>query len=474
MTKLDKPFTILPALVFLALVAIYRDGLGLLAYVVLGASLVLIPFGARIDRRLGLFAAVAFLFVATGMLQTWNVSLQILNIGILSAIMALGVNMQWGYAGLFSTGIMGSVALGGLAVVIMSAEPVPEAWAAGGPQLILGLLAGVAGIATAIFAYGRLRGKKRTLVTAAVLLLGFILYREILDPAVTAVESFNAATAGNIGGFGLNSLWAWPVGGLLAAAVAWAIGKTALGLRSDYLAIATLGIAEIILSVIKNEDWLARGVKNFINLPRPWPVPYEVDLQTDPGFLNFAAQLGGDPVTVSTLSVKLLYTLVFGIVLVAVLLLSERALHSPWGRMMRAIRDNEVSAAAMGKDVKHRHLQVFIIGSAVVGIAGAMLTSMEGQLTPSAYSPLRFTFLIWVMVIAGGSGNNLGAVLGGLLIGWLWLIVENAGPVLLYPLRDVLSSDTINLFAAQLRLITLGTILLLVLRFAPKGLIPEK
>lgn len=473
MAKLDKTFTILPALVFLALVAIYRDGLGLMSYLVLGASLVLIPLGARIDRRVALFAAVGFLFVATGMLQTWNVSLQILNIGILSAIMALGVNMQWGYAGLFSTGIMGSVALGGLAVVIMSANPVPEAWAAGGPRLIMGLVAGVAGIALAILTYSRVK-TRRIFWTAVVLLAGFMVYREILDPAVTAVESFNAATAGNIGGFGLNSLWAWPVGGLLAAAVAWAIGKTALGLRSDYLAIATLGIAEIILSVIKNEDWLARGVKNFINLPRPWPVPYEVDLQTNPEFLSFAASIGGDPVTTSTLTVKLLYTLIFGLVLVAVLVLSERALHSPWGRMMRAIRDNEVSAAAMGKDVKHRHLQVFIIGSAVVGIAGAMLTSMEGQLTPSAYSPLRFTFLIWVMVIVGGSGNNLGAVLGGLLIGWLWLIVENAGPVLLYPLRDVLSSDTINLFAAQLRLITLGTILLLVLRFAPKGLIPEK
>ena len=115
--------------------------------------------------------------------------------------------------------------------------------------------------------------------------------------------------------------------------------------------------------------------------------------------------------------------------LLVLIWLSERALNSPWGRMMRAIRDNEVSAAAMGKDVTRRHLQIFIIGSAVVGLAGAMLTSMEGQLTPSNYSPLRFTFLIWVMVIVGGSGNNWGSVLGGLLLGWLWLIVENAGPV---------------------------------------------
>ena len=121
--------------------------------------------------------------------------------------------------------------------------------------------------------------------------------------------------------------------------------------------------------------------------------------------------------------------LIFGLVLLALIWLSERMLNSPWGRMMRAIRDNEVAASAMGKNVTARHLQIFIIGSAVVGMAGAMLTSMEGQLTPGNYSPLRFTFLIWVMVIVGGSGNNWGAVLGGLLLGWLWLIVENAGPM---------------------------------------------
>jgi len=81
----------------------------------------------------------------------------------------------------------------------------------------------------------------------------------------------------------------------------------------------------------------------------------------------------------------------------------------------------------MGKDVTARHLQVFILGSAVVGIAGAMMTTLDGQLTPGTYNPLRFTFLIWVMVIVGGSGNNWGAVLGGFLIWWLWVMVEPIG-----------------------------------------------
>jgi branched-chain amino acid transport system permease protein len=431
------------------------------------------------QRNLLLFAGVGLLFVATGLFQSWNLSLQILNIGILSAIMALGVNMQWGYAGLFSTGIMGSVALGGLAVVLVSGKPVPEGWAAGGPQLLLSLAFGVAAIAAAVIAYTRMaKGRTRNLVVAAMLIGGFYAFRALFDPASMAIEAFNPATAGNIGGLGLPSLIAWPVGGLMAAIAAWAIGKVALGLRSDYLAIATLGIAEIVLAVMKNEDWLARGVKNLLELPRPWPVPYEVDLQKNPEFLSFVANYGWDPITSSTILVKLLYLLIFGLVLLAVIWLSERALNSPWGRMMRAIRDNEIAASAMGKNVTKRHLQIFIIGSAVVGIAGAMLTSMEGQLTPGNYSPLRFTFLIWVMVIVGGSGNNWGSVLGGLLIGWLWLIVENAGPVfmgyLTMPLADgALKAHLID-GAPHLRLLTLGVVLLLVLRFSPRGLIPEK
>ena len=430
-------------------------------------------------RNLLLFAGVALLFVFTGIFQSWNLSLQILNIGILSAIMALGVNMQWGYAGLFSTGIMASVALGGLAVVLISAQPVPDAWAAGGPRLLFSLVLGAAAIALAVVVYGRMaRGRARNLTVSLILLAGFIAFRMLFDGASVAVEAFNPATAGNLGGLGLPSLWAWPVGGVLAAAAAWAIGKTSLGLREDYLAIATLGIAEIVLAVMKNEDWLARGVKNVISLPRPWPVPYEVDLQKDAGFLELVQNWGMDPVGASTILVKLMYMVMFGAVLLFVVWLSERALNSPWGRMMRAIRDNEVAASAMGKDVTRRHLQIFIIGSAVVGIAGAMLTSMEGQLTPGAYTPLRFTFLVWVMVIVGGSGNNWGAVLGGLLIGWLWLIVENAGPTFMGlvvsgmepgPLRAHLVES-----AAHLRLLTLGVILLLVLRFSPRGLIPEK
>ena len=119
---------------------------------------------------------------------------------------------------------------------------------------------------------------------------------------------------------------------------------------------------------------------------------------------------GFDPITASSVTVKLSYAALFTIVLLALIWLTQAALNSPWGRMMRAIRDNEVSAEAMGKDVTARHLQVFILGSAICGLAGAMMTTLDGQLTPGAYQPLRFTFLVWVMVIVGGSGQQLGAL----------------------------------------------------------------
>lgn len=170
-------------------------------------------------------------------------------------------------------------------------------------------------------------GRKRSLVTLVLLTGGFFLFRWVFDGGVQAIESIDSAATGYLGGLGLPVLLAWPVGGLLAAGAAWIIGKTALGLRSDYLAIATLGIAEIVIAVLKNEEWLSRGVKNVNGLPRP--VPREIDLQTDPAFAERALELGIDPVTASTLYVKLGYAGLFAIVLVILLILAQRARHSP-------------------------------------------------------------------------------------------------------------------------------------------------
>ena len=108
-----------------------------------------------------------------------------------------------------------------------------------------------------------------------------------------------------------------------------------------------------------------------------------------------------------------------------------------------------------------------------------MMTTLDSQLTPGTYNPLRFTFLIWVMVIVGGSGNNFGSVLGGLLVWFLWIKVEPMGVMLIELVTSGMSEDSglrahLLESAAHMRLFTMGLVLLLVLRFSPRGLIPEK
>lgn len=441
------------------------------------------------------FAFIGVLFLIIGFVQSWSVSLGIFNLCLISAVMALGVNMQWGYAGLLNVGVMGFAALGGLSVVLVSRAPVADAWAAGTANLALALICFVITIVSMRFLYKRWpRGQRRAWAMAATLIGGLFMTRYFLDPAVTSIEAVEPAKTGFLGGMGLPVLFSWAVGGLFAAGAAWLIGKVALGLRADYLAIATLGISEIIVAILKNEDWLTRGVKNVTGLARP--VPYEIELQNSAWFVDFIARWNAAGLSSlnqadravalkqyvidgSSIFVKLCYTGLFASVLVIILLLSVRALNSPWGRMMRAIRDNEVAAGAMGKNVTRRHLQIFVIGSAVIGIAGAMLTTLDGQFTPTTYNPLRYTFLIWVMVIVGGSGNNMGAVLGGFLIWLVWIEAEPVGVWLMEtatawmehgdPVREHLIRN-----AQHMRLFFMGFVLLLVLRYSPGGLLPEQ
>jgi len=431
------------------------------------------------NRNVYMFFIMALLFVAVGLIQSWQSSLQVLQFCLISAIMALGLNMQWGYAGLLNVGVMGFAALGGLAATLISIPPVEGAIAAGGNGILIGLFVSAVTVGFITLTYYKTSGTTRKLLITLIGIVGYFSARYFFDPSVSAIEAYDSAGTGNIGGLNLPIMISWIVGGMLAAIFAWLIGKIALGLRSDYLAIATLGISEIIIFILKNEDWLTRGVKNVNGLPRPFLVPYEVDIQQSPFYQDIAASLGMSVIDFSSIFVKLAYCSLFAIVLIFLIWLSERALNSPWGRMMRAIRDNETAAEAMGKDIKKRHLQVFIMGSAIIGVAGAMLTTVDGLFTPTAYQPLRFTFLIWVMVIVGGSGNNWGAVLGGFVIWFFWIQAEPIGLWLMDVITSGLAEDSelrIHLLksAAHMRLMTMGIVLLLVLRFTPRGLIPEK
>lgn len=431
------------------------------------------------NRVYVLFAAMFICFLCTGVFQSWSVALAIFNLCLITAVMALGQNIQWGFAGLLNVGTMGFAALGGLTALLVSVPPVNEAWIIGGRRVFGSLVL----LAIAIWFVRNYLNKfwsssrKGWLVGVAFIILIYTCLRLIMGPAIRSIESINPALTGFLGGMGLPIIFSWVVAGLVAAGAAFCIGRISLGLRGDYLAIATLGISEIIVAFLKNEEWLTRGVKNVTGLPRP--VPYEVDLQNTQWFLSLADLINANVIDLSSIFVKLLYAILFAMVLLVILWFSERALQSPWGRMMRAIRDNASAASAMGKDVKTEYLRVFVLGSAVVGIAGAMLTTFEGQFTPGTYQPLRFTFVILVMVIVGGSGNNFGSILGAFLVWFLWIQSEPLGLWLIGSITEELSSE--NFFkshllqgAAHMRMIVMGSILLLVLRFSPQGLLPER
>jgi len=446
-------------------------------------------------RPYTVFGIMAALLIFVGTTQSWGVSLTIINMCIISAIMTLGVNIQWGYAGLFNVGIMGFCALGGAAAVLVSSDPVAEAQSAGGTGMALALLSLVGGCAL-VFILHKLWGTRplRKSVTFIAALAVYFLARHFYDPASAAIEAVNPAKTGFLGGLGLPVAFSWLVGGLFAAGAAWLIGKVTLGLRTDYLAIATLGIAEIIVALLKNEEWLTRGAKNVTGLDRP--VPYELDLQQANWFIELVTKFNADLLSglagdersavlkslvmdASGIFVKLCYAGLFLAVLLILFALAQLALNSPWGRMVRAIRDNETAAGAMGKNVKARHLQIFVIGSAVVGIAGAMMTTLDGQFTPGTYNPLRYTFLIWVMVIVGGSGNNLGSILGGFLVWFIWIEAEPLGNWMMSVMTSGLdpASELRNHLigsAQYMRLMVMGGVLLIVLRFSPSGILPER
>jgi branched-chain amino acid transport system permease protein len=452
-----------------------------------------------VRKNLNIIAAYSImmgLIILVGIFQSWNVALSIFNLCLISAVMTMGANIQWGYAGLINFGIMGYTALGGLAAVLISVDPVQEAWRAGGFDILMCLWLIIVMVLAIRFILKHFeKSKFRTYGIAAIIVAGIVIIRITAEPGIEAIEGVNPAKTGFLGGFGLPIIFSWIVGAFFAGGLAFIVGKVALGLRADYLAIATLLISEIVIAIIKHEDWLTRGVKNVIGLKRP--APYEVDLQTTEWFINLVERFNSGKLALisnladrqaalnqlviegSSVFVKLCYSGLFLVIVIILLILTQKALYSPWGRMMRAIRDNEEAANAMGKNVVKQHLLIFILGSAIVGIAGAMLVTQDGLFTPGSYRPMRYTFLIWVMVIVGGSGNNFGAILGGFVVWFLWI---EAAPIALFLINFFTSGiPETNALKAHLiesvpyfRFLMMGLGLLLIMRFRPKGILPEK
>lgn len=295
-----------------------------------------------------------------------------LIIVLVFAVATLGLNLQWGFTGLFNAGVVGFFAVGGYALAILTGPPRPE------------------------------------------LLGGFGL------PFVVGLAGAMAASA-------------------LAALL---VGLATIRLREDYLAIATFGIAVAIQLVALNWEGLTGGNLGISAIPRPLAWAFESPFTYNVFYLGLAA-----------VTVGLAYWAL------------ERIVRSPWGRVLKAIREDETAAVALGKDARVFRLQAFILGSATIGLAGALYVGFVGYVSPFDFLPI-VTFQVWTMLIVGGSGNNRGAVVGALVVWALW---SGSGTLVA---RWVPSEFQTQGGAVQVILI--GLVLSLTLLFRPRGLIGEE
>ncbi|HIC85816.1 MAG TPA: branched-chain amino acid ABC transporter permease [Desulfobacterales bacterium] len=294
------------------------------------------------------------------------------------SIFCLGLNIQWGYTGLFNIGIAGFFCIGAYTSALIT-TPKPTGVYARYVQQLFGL--------------------------DMPFLVGLI----------------GAALACGI--------------------VAYLIGIPTLRLREDYLAIATLGIAETIRLIFNNEQWLANGPRGLMGLPQP------LSGLVDPKHYNY------------------IYLGIVIIVMLIIYLLIERGIRSPWGRVLRAIREDEVSAAMSGKDIFKFKMQSLVLGAMVMGIGGALYAHYTRAISPSVFTPLYGTFIIWVMLMAGGSGNNRGAILGAFVVWGIWIGTKFMTDLLPY---------TLKARAPYIRFLLIGILLEIILLYRPQGLLGEE
>ncbi|MHB1166861.1 MAG: branched-chain amino acid ABC transporter permease [Candidatus Nanopelagicales bacterium] len=419
-------------------------------------------------RTVALSAAVFALVILIGVVMGVPFTTRLLVEATAYSLIALGLNIQFGYGGLFNFGIMGFLMIGGFASVFISYPINKPFWVSDGPMMLARVVLAFA-IGFMLVRAARqshrlgVRGRWRTALIVVAWFAAYLIYRSQIDPAAAYIES----TTGWIGGLGLYPVFGWAFGGLLAGIVAFIVGKIALGLRTDYLAIATIGISEIIRALIKNMDWLTRGTQTVS--PVPWPVPLPQKLQAS-----------GFGITDSFIASRAMFLLVVLAIFILAFFLMQRAYFGPWGRMMRAIRDNYIAAGSMGKNVTARQLEIFIVGSVLMGIGGAILVTFNQILDPSGYQPINQTFLIWVMVIVGGVGNNWGVLLGAVLIYIVFVVSDPVAQLLLLNLSILFEKlgwgaiPEIDSRSLQMRVFVLGVVITLALRYAPRGLLPER
>jgi branched-chain amino acid transport system permease protein len=262
--------------------------------------------------------------------------------------------------------------------------------------------------------------------------------------AVGAYASAMLTTpAGNHwGGYGLPIAVGW-IGAMIASGIAAAIiGAITLRLRADYLAITTFGVAIVIQLLALNLQSVTGGPFGIGFIPRPF-----VSLAEHALAFNLA-----------NLTLVALVTLI-------VFLALERLVRSPWGRVLRAIREDETAARSLGKNSNRFRLQAFVLGSAVIGLAGAMQGHFIGFIAPENYLS-AITFQVWAMLIIGGSGNNKGALLGAILVWALWSATGAAMTAIFPPEQQAR--------AAALQIVAIGVLMAAILLLRPRGILGER
>jgi branched-chain amino acid transport system permease protein len=250
------------------------------------------------------------------------------------------------------------------------------------------------------------------------------------------------ASPAHLGGFGLPIVLGWAGAMFAGGTVSLLVGWITLRLRSDYLAITTFGIAVTINLIALNAQWLTGGPFGIGFIPRAF------------------GSLAEQPFLFNTVN------LVLVAIVVAVLYFAlERLGRSPWGRVLRAIREDEKAAISLGKSSKGYRLQAFALGGAIMGLGGAVQAHITGFISPDNYLP-NLTFQVWTMLIIGGSGNNRGAIFGGVLIWALWSASGMAIGAL-FPPED-------QARAASLQIVAIGVMLSVFLLVRPRGLFGER
>jgi branched-chain amino acid transport system permease protein len=265
--------------------------------------------------------------------------------------------------------------------------------------------------------------------------------------AFVAVGAYTSAilttpdAPGRTGGFDLPIPLGWAAAMVVSALLAFVVAWLTIRLRADYLAITTFGVAVFTQLVALNLEWLTGGAFGISFIPRPF------------------GGLASEPVRFGLANAALLLTVV-----AAVYVVLEVLARSPWGRALKAVREDEAAAQALGKDPTRLRIEAFTVGGAFMGLGGAAQAHFFGFIAPENFLPM-LTFQVWAMLIVGGSGNNRGALLGAFLV---WAIWAASGALI-----GAVVPPAAQARAASLQIVVIGAALAAILVLRPGGLLQQ-